>query len=192
MTTIKRVTVAVSIVILAAGLTVALHARGEWPNVQNPFWGTEPFWTASADTDTGLRTNRELRLRAQRDRDEALRFEERRRYDRDRYGRDRDTTYRQRYDRAERDRADRVGQRRVFKGEIVEIDPESRTMVVESDSRVMHFEFDDRPVLALKNMRNPSIADLRVGYHVSVGYFESAGGDYIAKSIIRTDASELR
>jgi hypothetical protein len=43
----------------------------------------------------------------------------------------------------------------------------------------------------LKDNRNPSFSDFKVGYPVSVG-FHKEGDDYVAHSIIRTDAPEVK
>lgn len=110
------------------------------------------------------------------------------RYDR---GRNYDDTYAERGNQPRR-LANRDQERLRVSGEVVSINPENRTMVVRSEGRTVQLVFDDRPVIALKNMRNPSIADIRVGYNVSVGYFRDEFGNNVAKTIIRTTAPEVR
>jgi len=81
---------------------------------------------------------------------------------------------------------------RVFKGKITAIKPEARTMRVEGEDGPRDFTFTARPTLTLKENRNPHIIDFKVGYPVSVGYHEEGKGNYVAHSVTRTDAPEVK
>lgn len=76
-----------------------------------------------------------------------------------------------------------------FRGKIVAINPEARTMTVEGeDGATRDFIFTERPTLDLKSNRNPHLIDYKVGHPVSVGYFEEGDGKYMARSLMRIDA----
>jgi hypothetical protein len=64
-------------------------------------------------------------------------------------------------------------------------------MTVEGPNGSRTFSFADRPVIALKDSRNPSLIDLKVGFPVVVGY-QQEDGKYIATTVTRTDAPEVR
>ena len=84
-------------------------------------------------------------------------------------------------------------ERATFRGRVVAVSPENRTLRVESDTgETREFVFTDRPTITLKDSRNPSIVDIKVGYPVSVGYRETADGRYVAQTVIRRDAPEVR
>jgi len=92
-----------------------------------------------------------------------------------------------------RDQVRTVPNRATFRGRIIAVNPESRTMTVESNTgEVRDFVFADRPNLQLKNTRYPRIVDLKVGFPVSVGYREDADGSNIAQTVIRTDTPEVK
>jgi len=78
-----------------------------------------------------------------------------------------------------------------FRGRITVINPETRTMTVEGPSGSRQFKFSETPAITLKDNRNPRLTDLKVGYPVAVGFHEE-NGTYVAHSVIRTDAPEVR
>jgi len=78
-----------------------------------------------------------------------------------------------------------------FRGKITAINPENRTMTVEGPSGTRDFKFTEKPNLTLKENRNPTITDLKVGYPVTVGYHEE-NGNYLAHSVTRSDTPEVR
>lgn len=78
-----------------------------------------------------------------------------------------------------------------FKGRITAINPERRTVTVEGPSGVREFKLSDHASLALKENRNPHLTDFKVGYPVTVG-FEEQNGAFVARSLIRSDAPEVR
>jgi sporulation protein YlmC with PRC-barrel domain len=81
--------------------------------------------------------------------------------------------------------------RSTFKGKITAVNPETGTMTVEGPAGTREFKFDDKAVITLKDNRNPSMSDLKVGFPVSVGYHEE-NGTCIAHSVTRTDTGEVR
>jgi len=78
-----------------------------------------------------------------------------------------------------------------FRGRITSINPETRTMTVEGPAGSRQFTFTETPAITLKDNRNPRLTDLKVGYPVAVGYHQE-NGKYVAHSVIRTDAPEVR
>jgi hypothetical protein len=86
-----------------------------------------------------------------------------------------------------------LGERSSFRGRIIAVSPESRTMTVEGNNgEVRDFVFADRPNLQLKNTRYPRIVDLKVGFPVSVGYRQDPNGTCVAQTVIRTDTPEVK
>ena len=86
-----------------------------------------------------------------------------------------------------------VSDRSSFRGRIIAVSPETRTLTVESNSgEVRDFVFADRPNLQLKNNRYPRIVDLKVGFPVTVGYREDPDGTCVAQTVIRTDTPEVK
>jgi len=81
--------------------------------------------------------------------------------------------------------------RNQFRGRITTINPENRTMTVEGPAGTRQFKFSETPAITLKDSRNPRLTDLKVGYPVAVGFHEE-NGTYVAHSVIRTDATEVR
>ncbi len=66
-------------------------------------------------------------------------------------------------------------------------------MTVENEwGKSREFGFDEKPMITLKDSRSPRLVDLKVGFPVSVGYYERPDGTYIAQTIIRTDAPEVK
>jgi len=84
-----------------------------------------------------------------------------------------------------------LNERNTFRGRITAINPETRTLTVEGASGTREFKLTDKPALALKENRNPSLTDFKVGFPVSVGFHEE-GGAFMAHSLIRTDAPEVK
>lgn len=84
-------------------------------------------------------------------------------------------------------------ERSTFRGRVVAVSPENRTITIESaNGETRDFVFADRPTITLKDSRNPSIVDIKVGYPVTVGFRESPDGRYVAQTLIRSDAPEVR
>jgi len=81
--------------------------------------------------------------------------------------------------------------RNQFRGRITTINPENRTMTVEGPAGTRQFKFSETPAITLKDSRNPRLTDLKVGYPVAVGFHEE-NGTYVAHSVIRTDAAEVK
>ena len=81
--------------------------------------------------------------------------------------------------------------RESFHGQITSIDPQKRTMTVKGPSGSRDFKFSERPNLTLKDSRNPSLVDLKVGFPVTVGFHEE-NGTYVAHTVVRSDAPEVR
>jgi sporulation protein YlmC with PRC-barrel domain len=166
--------------------------RHNWPDIDQPFWGAERFWGSAADTtfDPAPREWEQDRFtRGRVDRYERTdRFERPDRFDRpDRFERPDRTD---RFDRTERWTDDGRG---AFRGTVVAINPEARTMSVEAQTgEVRHFEFAQRPNIQLFNLRNPRLVDIRVGYPVNVGYSVDREGTNLAHTVIRTDRPEVR
>jgi sporulation protein YlmC with PRC-barrel domain len=80
-----------------------------------------------------------------------------------------------------------------FRGQVTAVNPETRTMSVESKAgEIRDFVFSDRPNLQLKNNRNPRIVDIKVGFPVIVGYREDPDGTLTAQTVIRTDTPEVK
>jgi len=97
--------------------------------------------------------------------------------------------------RSQSDRTDRASsaapEKSTYRGRITAINPENRTMTVEGPAGPRDFKFTARPTITLKDSRNPSLTDLKVGYPVAVGYHEE-NGTFMAHSILRTDTPEVR
>lgn len=81
--------------------------------------------------------------------------------------------------------------RDTFRGRITAINPETRTMTVQGPSGTREFKFVERPVITLKDSRNPGLVDLKVGYPVVVGFHED-NGLFMAHSVIRSDTPEVK
>jgi hypothetical protein len=64
-------------------------------------------------------------------------------------------------------------------------------VTVEGPSGTRQFTIAERASLALKENRNPSLTDFKVGYPVTIGYHEE-NGKFIGHSLIRADAPEVR
>ncbi|MFO1499773.1 MAG: PRC-barrel domain-containing protein [Verrucomicrobiota bacterium] len=82
----------------------------------------------------------------------------------------------------------------VFHGKIAAIDVENRTVTVQGtgdSSGTRQFKFTDKPNIVLKESRNPSLSDFKVGYPVDIGFHDD-NGTFMAHSIMRTDAPEVR
>jgi len=104
---------------------------------------------------------------------------------------DRSSTLRQDTDRTDRTLGTTVTDRQTFRGRITAINPESRTVSVEGPAGSREFKLTERPTLTLKENRNPSLTDFKVGYPVTVGYHEE-NGTFMAHSLIRSDSPEVR
>lgn len=81
--------------------------------------------------------------------------------------------------------------RTTFRGRITAINVEAGTMTVEGPAGTREFKFSERPVITLKDSRNPRLSDLKVGYPVVVGYHDN-NGMYTADTIIRSDTPEVK
>jgi len=81
--------------------------------------------------------------------------------------------------------------RETFSGRITAMNPTARTVTVEGPAGSREFKFTERPTLTLKENRNPSLTDFKVGYPVTVGYHED-NGTYVAHSLTRSDAPETK
>jgi sporulation protein YlmC with PRC-barrel domain len=86
---------------------------------------------------------------------------------------------------------DERADRRVFRGAITAINPETRMMTVEGEEGSRTFTLADKPTLVIKSNRYPHLIDFKVGYPVAVGYHEE-NGKCVAHSVIRRDAPEVR
>jgi hypothetical protein len=170
-------------------------SRNNWPDVDRPFADAGSLWNL---------TERRYSTRDQDyyDRDHSARA------DLDRYRSDyyrsevaqpdqgvppRYQTYREteRYRPSDRERV--YSDRGTFRGHVIAVSPESRTLSVESNAgEVRDFVFGDRPNIQLKNNRNPRIVDIKVGFPIIVGYREDPDGTYVAQTIIRTDTPEVK
>jgi sporulation protein YlmC with PRC-barrel domain len=194
--------------------------KNRWPEVNAPLRGAAQYWTTPHDgfsdyyygrddyrTDQdrydrdGADWYRYNRSRSYDDRGDYYdrgRSGEFGRYPSDRYDRDRgmeEIRRRELYNRYDNTRYHNQGSafRQSFKGKIIAVNPETRTMIVENDwGRRREFVFDDKPVLALKDTRNPKVIDLKAGFPVSVGYHEQPDGSYVAQTVIRTDTPEVK
>jgi len=160
-------------------------AKTSWPSVDNPSWGGFAYWETDGVRTDGVRSDKSVNIETDanlnRDRDtfnkENLQRES---VDRDRYDRDRNLGSRERVDKGP-----------VFKGRITAINPENRTMTVTGESGTMTFAFTQKPILSLRDNRNPKLTDLKVGFPVMVGYHEE-GGSHMAHSVVRTDSPEVK
>jgi len=104
---------------------------------------------------------------------------------------DRSSTLRQDTDRTDRNLGSTATDRQTFRGRITAINPETRTVTVEGPAGTREFKLTERSTLTLKENRNPSLTDFKVGYPVTVGYHEE-NGTFMAHSLIRSDAPEVR
>jgi sporulation protein YlmC with PRC-barrel domain len=196
--------------------------KNRWPEVNAPLWGAAQSWATPpagfsdyyygrddyrTDQDRsdrygtdGYRYDRYGVYGDRGDYYDRGRYGEYRsdRYPSDRYERDRnleEIRRREFYNRYDNTRDQNHGSafRQTFKGKIIAVNPETRTMTVENDwGRRREFIFDDKPVLALKDNRNPKVIDLKSGFPVSVGYYEQPDGSFIAQTVIRTDTPEVK
>ncbi|GEM_PF-1709565 len=82
--------------------------------------------------------------------------------------------------------------RTMMRGQITAIHPEERTMTISGPSGTQTFAFSERPMIQLKNNRNPKLVDLKVGYNVRVGFHREADGTLVAHSVIRTDTPDIK
>jgi len=80
----------------------------------------------------------------------------------------------------------------IFRGRIMALNPEARTMTVEGENGSRDFTVNDKPMLNLKSSRNPHLIDFKVGYSVVVGFHEEGKGNCVAQSVTRTNAAEIR
>jgi sporulation protein YlmC with PRC-barrel domain len=145
-------------------------AKNNWPDPSGVAWGAafRDLRKDGTSPDTELRLNQEDRPFLQ-NRNEA-RLERR--------------------DQSERyDRTGRNG--RVMRGRIVAVNSETRTITIEGDSGPLTFTVAERPTLTLKENRNPTLSDFKVGYPVTIGYHDE-GDSHVAHSIIRSDAPEVK
>jgi len=81
--------------------------------------------------------------------------------------------------------------RSTFSGRISAINPEARTLTVEGPAGVREFKLGDQPTLVLKENRNPSLTDFKVGFPVTVGYHQE-NGQFIVHNLTRSDAPEVK
>jgi sporulation protein YlmC with PRC-barrel domain len=168
-------------------------AKNAWPDVKSPDWDRESqYWLkdtaqgtlGTTRSGTGLGTDADRIQSGTRSSTDLNRPLDRT-PDKDRTF-DRPTTTTRESDRLGAD-----FDRNTFRGRITAIDPETRMMTVQGPSGTREFKFTDRPTITLKDSRNPSLADLKVGFPVSVGFHEQNGA-YVAHSVIRTDAPEVK
>jgi len=161
-------------------------AKSSWPDLNSSTWTTESaYWLTDGTAQgtaatirsgtggtTSTTTDRQLDQNVTRD---AI-----------------DTTPGQTTTSA-RDRLERATStdRDQFRGQITAIDPQNRTMTVEGPSGTRQFKFTESPAITLKDSRNPHLSDLKVGFPVVVGYHEE-NGQFVAHSVIRTEAPEVR
>jgi len=158
-------------------------AKTSWPELHSPTWSNdEAYWTTESTAQgvaAGTRTGTSSATS-------------------DTFSRDHSTTRATssaNLDASTRSSVDRPGtssaDRDQFRGRITAISPETRTVTVEGPSGSREFKFSEHPVLTLKDNRTPRLTDFKVGYPVVVGFHEQDGG-YIADSVIRSDAPEVK
>jgi sporulation protein YlmC with PRC-barrel domain len=164
--------------------------RRNWPDIEQPFWGAEGMWGRPVDdmlspAPRGWDQDRIIVDRFQQpdrrqvDRDTLDRFDRTERFDRT-----------DRFERTDRWREADEGS---FRGTVVAINPETRTMSVESPTgELRHFEIGERPNIQMFSLRNPRLVDIRVGYPVNVGYRMARDGTAVVHTVLRTDRPEVR
>jgi sporulation protein YlmC with PRC-barrel domain len=165
-------------------------AKSNWPDVNSPSWNTDSAYWQSGQTAQGTIGVTRSGVGAGEDTTRSNTDLNRSSTDLDRSKTPADTQL-NRSDRDIQSSVDRASDRTTFSGRIKAINLESRTMTVEGDSGTKEFKFTERPTIALKENRNPRLADLKVGYPVTVGYHEENGA-FMAHSVIRSDAPEVR
>lgn len=80
------------------------------------------------------------------------------------------------------------GDRERFSGTITMLNPETRRVTVRNEQgQTRTFTFSDKPVLNIKENRQPNIVDFKVGYPVTVGH----KGD-TAEIMVRSDTPEVK
>jgi len=159
---------------------LASFSNDHWPEIERPFEGNERFWGMTETADRPDRYNaaasQTYRAESAFDQGASPRYESS-------AGPERSSAL---------DRVP-VERRSSFRGHVVAVSPETRTLSVESNTGEIHdFIIADRPVIQLKNSRNPRIVDIKVGFPVVVGYRDEPDGTSVARTIIRTDTPEVR
>lgn len=134
--------------------------KDNWPDVENPAWGA--YWGAKAT-----------------ERQQTDRFQ----------GRDSDRLPARQLpgQQPQQDRLqpqDRLGgQEQTFKGEIISINPEARTMTVKGDTGTQVFTIEQTAMLKLKDVLSGRLSDLKVGDQVNVKFRKHGDGAGMAYSI---------
>ena len=165
--------------------TAPSFARDNWPEVDRSFAGAEEFWGPTLNLRPGDR------YYSSRNSDYYPRPPVTQTY-RDEYRVDQGVAPRYQASTSTEQSRPYVT-RSSFRGQVIAVDPETRTMSVESKTgEIRDFVFSDRPNLQLKNTRNPRIIDIKVGYPVIVGYREDPDGTLMAQTVIRTDTPEVK
>jgi len=165
-------------------------AKAAWPDVNSPHWNTDAAYWLSDSTAQGT----VVTIRSGTATDQTLPSSV---LDQTRTGAhlDKETsssTTPTTSSTIDRDRSTVASDvRNQFRGRITTINPENRTMTVEGPAGTRQFKFSETPAITLKDSRNPRLTDLKVGYPVAVGFHEE-NGTYVAHSVIRTDAAEVR
>jgi len=153
-------------------------AKTSWPELNSPTWNSDlAYWTSDATAQgtvgssrTGTFSSRSDATLNQTDVD-----------------RDHVSSTRVLPDRP----GTSVTSRDQFRGRIATVNPETGMMTIEGPAGSREFKFSERPVITLRDNRSPRIVDLKVGYPVVVGYHE-LNGTYIADTVIRTDAPDVK
>jgi|ERR1051326_635737 sporulation protein YlmC with PRC-barrel domain len=153
-------------------------AKDNWPDIHSPTWRTDAaYWLSGTTAQGGAGVSR--------------------------YGTATESTVPSTSSRLESDthhsgvnsstvhRDDTLAERNTFRGRVTAVDPEHRTLTVQGPAGTREFKVTEHASIATKENRSPRLSDLKPGYPVVIGYHEE-NGIYVANSIIRSDAPEVK
>ena len=156
-------------------------AKTSWPELNSPAWNSDlAYWTTDATAQGTVGSSRTGTFSSRSD--ATL----------NRTDVDRDHSTATSSSRLDHERsATGVADREQFRGRITAVSPETGMMTIEGPAGTREFKFSERPVITLRDNRSPRIVDLKVGYPVVVGY-HNVNGTYIADTVIRSDAPDVK
>ena len=160
-------------------------SKTSWPELNSPTWTSDlAYWTSDATAQGTVGSSRTGTFSSRSD--ATLNRTD---LDRDHSATTTTTTTSSRpsLDRATPGATDRDQ----FRGRITTINPETGMMTIEGPNGSREFKFSERPVITLRDNRSPRLVDLKVGYPVVVGY-HTVNGTYIADTVIRSDAPDVK
>lgn len=168
--------------------------KDNWPDVENPAWGA--YWGARA---TGL-PDQQDQLQNQQDQFRQNQLQNRQGQEQFRNQQQQQGELQTRPLRTQPgqggqlDRQGQVGQQQagqnMFSGEIISVNPQSRTMTVKGDLGTQVFVIDQTATVRLKDVPTGKLSDLKVGDKVNVNFRKQADGAGVAYTIQSADEQQ--